>query len=69
MPDNSLRDELADVLNRHNIDTLYDVPVHILADLLVNNLAVFGRVTRANREWHGYPTLAEKLGLTGALDG
>lgn len=55
------RRELADVLNRYNVDNWAETPDHILAGILAEMVAPirWGRIGTA--KWMGQPLLGEKL--------
>lgn len=56
----SFQQELAALLNRHNIDAAYNTPDFILAGLVTQFLQNWGTGLEEVRRWHGWPTLAEK---------
>ena len=55
--------ELTRLINRHSLDAWAETPDHILTEHLVSELRAYRATLTATREWHGWPTLREALGL------
>lgn len=53
----TLRRELASVLNRHSLEEGSNTPDFILADYLLGCLDSFDRCTRAREKWYGIKSI------------
>jgi len=47
------QDELTELINRHSIENVCDVPDFILAEYLVNQIKAFTNATVDRDHWHG----------------
>lgn len=61
--EDELTEELASLLNRHNVDNWANTPDYILAEHLMGCLRQYRATLETNRQWHRWPTLAERLRL------
>lgn len=55
------KEDLRAVLNRHSIDNLLEMPDFVIAQFLDEFLCALARANSININWHGWPTLEEKL--------
>jgi hypothetical protein len=54
-------DELRALVNRHGLDDDSDTPDFVVAEMLVTQYMAFRQAMKMNIQWHGWPTLSERL--------
>lgn len=56
--------ELSGLLNRYSFDNEANTPDYILAEFMAGAMLNYCAAMSRTMEWHSWPSLSEKLGLT-----
>lgn len=61
----SFHAELTQLINKHSVENVVDMPDFILADIVVRMIAAMGPCVKQNLDWHGCDSVCHpKQGAT-----
>lgn len=64
IPDD-FRTELADLINRHSIENVADMPDWLMAEMVCDMLRAMGPKVKRNLDWHGCDSVCHPRPPTG----